>query len=403
MKIASKKKLSVRLHGKEIGILEEIQGKMRFQYNSKAERPLSLSLPIKEGGFTHKQCNPYFGGLLPENQEIRKALGVRYKINHNNDFALLSAIGHDCAGAVSFHSLDTPELEQVFQPLKAEPLSEEQIVKLIEELPVKPYMGRRLSLAGAQEKTPISVIDGKITFPSEESPTTHILKPALSHFKGSVANEYICLKTASAVGLNVPEVKIGKALSIEYFLIKRFDRNIINREIMRLHHEDFAQALAVPSDKKYEITFKDCLKVLKQLQRPALEKMKFVSLAIFNYLIGNCDAHGKNYSILYLDNGPVLAPVYDVLCTNVYDLDHKMAMKFGKTSYIQKVTLNDWKKFSEALEISFEVTIEELERQVNVIPDELANLVNQIESEIGNDIFKFVQKNCENTKKRLKL
>ncbi|MGD9581964.1 MAG: HipA domain-containing protein, partial [Vampirovibrionia bacterium] len=329
--------------------------------------------------------------------------GLRYKINHNNDFELLKAIGHDCAGAVSFYPVGSEVLEHVYYPLKCDILSDEDLEKLINELPVRPYLGRRLSLAGVQEKTPICVIDDKMALPLDETPTTHILKPPLIRFKGSVVNEYICLKTAKAVGLTVPDVQIRNANSIEYFLIKRYDRMIVNNEIMRLHHEDFAQALGVSAADKYNVTYKDCLNVLNKMARPALEKMNFVSLAIFNYLIGNCDAHGKNYSILYLHNGPVLAPVYDVLCTIVYDLDLAMAMKIGKAKYIRDVSLKDWQNFSKTMEISAKVTFDELERQVNILPEELEKVVSTVNSDIGDDILKFVKNNCENIKKLLNI
>jgi serine/threonine-protein kinase HipA len=397
------KVLSVRLYSKEVGILEEYQGKMRFQYRKDAHKPLSISLPIREEVYTEKQCKAYFGGLLPENPATRKALGVRYKINENNDFALLAAIGHDCAGAVSFHTVDEPEREQTFIPLQGELISDEELEKQIKDLPVRPYLGRRLSLAGVQEKTPICVINGKMALPVEGSPTTHILKPLLSRFKQSVANEYICLKAAMATGISVPPVEIRQAGSIEFFLIKRFDRIEQNNEIMRLHHEDFAQALGVRADNKYEVTFKDCLKVLSLTNRPALEKMKFISMAVFNYLIGNCDAHGKNFSLLHMDNGILLAPFYDVLCTNVYDLEHTMAMKIGKTRYIEEVTLRDWESFSRQLDVNPALTLEELKRQLNTLPEELEKVVKELQASIGDEILEFVLKNRENTRKRLKL
>ena len=70
------KKLSVRLYGKEVGILEERLGKMRFKYNEDATVPLSLSLPIKKTAYSEKACKGYFGGLLPESADIRKIIGM---------------------------------------------------------------------------------------------------------------------------------------------------------------------------------------------------------------------------------------------------------------------------------------------------------------------------------------
>lgn len=397
------KQLSVRLYGKEVGILQEYGGKMHFKYNKNAPSVLSLSLPIREEIYTEKYCKAYFGGLLPENAETRTAIAIRYKINANNDFALLAAIGYDCAGAVSFHRLNEPQLSQAFVPLKGELVTDAELEKHIKDLPVKPYLGRRLSLAGVQEKTPICVIDGKIALPIDGSPTTHILKPPLRRFEQSVANEYICMKAASSIGLTVPTVEIRQAVNTEFFLIKRFDRIEKNGDIMRLQHEDFAQALGVWADKKYQVTFRDCLTVLNQTNRPALEKMRFISLAIFNYLIGNCDAHGKNFSVLHLDNGIFLAPVYDVLCTSVYDLDHIMAMKIGKAKYIFDVTPKDWQLFSAHLEVSPSLTMEELQRQINILPGALEKIVKQTDVKIGYEILDFAVKNCLDSQKRFNL
>ena len=100
------KSLSVRLHGKEIGILALVNGKMQFTYNKNIQKPISLSLPIQEAPFKEKACRAFFGGLLPENPNMRKILAEKYNISINDDFKLLEAIGHDCAGAISFHQIE---------------------------------------------------------------------------------------------------------------------------------------------------------------------------------------------------------------------------------------------------------------------------------------------------------
>lgn len=395
------KSLSVRLNGKEVGILQEHGGKMRFKYNKNVQLPLSLSLPIREEAYPEKECKAYFGGLLPENEETRKTLSIKYKINEHNDFALLAAIGFDCAGAVSFHQLDEPQSINDFIPLKGEFVSDAELEKHIKELPIKPYLGRRLSLAGAQEKTPICVINGKIALPIDGSPTTHILKPPVKRFKQSVSNEYICMETARSIGLSVPKVEIRHAGSTEFFLIERFDRIVKDDEIMRLQHEDFTQALGIWAGDKYNVTFKDCLQVLNQMTRPAYEKKRFISLVIFNYLIGNCDAHGKNFSLLHLNNGLVLSPVYDLLCTSVYDIDNDMAMKIGKAKYISEVSLRDWQIFSTHLDVAPSLITEELKRQIMFLPKALEEKVKEANAEIGYEILDFVVNNCQKTIKRL--
>lgn len=402
MSVKKLKKLSVRLYGKEVGILEERAGKMRFRYNTGVTTAISLSLPIIEEVYPERACKAYFGGLLPENHQIRKALGIRYKINPNNDFALLAAIGNDCAGAVSFYPVETPETSYSYLPLKGDLISEEELEEHLKNLPTKPYMGRRLSLAGVQEKTPISMIDGKFVLPSDESPTTHIIKPPLERFPETVINEYICLKTGAELGFSAPRVEIKQAGKTFFFLIERFDRIVKDNKIKRLHHEDFTQALGIKAEDKYNVTFRDCASLLRHTTQPAKEKLTFLSYVIYNYLIGNCDAHGKNFSLLYLENGTFLAPLYDVLCTMVYDLEHEMSMKIGKAKYIEDVTRKDWALFAEQLEIAPSLVFKELQGQMNRLPNQLSLSIKGLNAEIGDSILDFVKKNCDRTQKKLK-
>lgn len=393
--VGNDKKLSVRLHGKEVGILYEHRGKMRFKYDQGALTPLSLSLPLTDTIYPEKECRAFFGGLLPESDQTRKILARNYKISENNDFAFLAAIGHDCAGAVSFHQTNEPEQEQCYTEQKGNFLNEHDLEQHIRELPQKPYLGQRLSLAGAQEKTPISYHNGRYAIPADGCPSTHILKPAISRFKESIENEYICLLAAQQCGIPVPEIKMDKAGQTPFFLIKRYDREESSNLIQRLHQEDFAQALGVCSEKKYTISVKDCLKIIQQTATPALTKKQFINRVVFNYFIGNCDAHGKNFSLLYNTPTPNLAPAYDILSTMVYpDLESKMAMKIGREADPLKLSLKDWVIFSDDIEVKPSLVIEELTRQMNTLPDLLEIIVQQTDSEIGHEIQNVVRNNC---------
>lgn len=398
------KKLSVRLHGIEVGILEEKNGKMRFKYNSSPDFQLSLSLPIKEEVFPEKECKGYFGGLLPENANMRKVLAKQYKISENNDFALLGAIGRECAGAVSFCDLDEPCKIELYPEINCKTLSKEGLIKHLEELPTKPYIGRRMSLAGAQEKTSVCVINGKIALPLNDTPTTHIIKPA-TVFRESIQNEYICMKTAKAIGLDVANVEIRDVNDVKFLLIERFDRmsgDYKDTEVtIRKHQEDFAQACGVWAENKYDFTFKDCLKVIEQLTSPAKNKENFFKCAIYNFLIGNCDAHAKNFSLFLLAEDRCLTPFYDLLCTSVYDLDNDMAMKIGNAKYAKDVTKKDWEIFAQDLDIKPKVVFDEIKRQIELVPAKLEKTAKEINSTIGNEIITYVNKNIEKIKKYL--
>lgn len=126
---------------------------------------------------------------------------------------------------------------------------------------------------------------------------------------------------------------------------------------MRIHQEDFCQALGIMSTSKYQNDggpgIADIFDVIKKICTvPTIETQKFLSCVIFNYLIGNCDSHGKNYSLIYKNKSIELAPLYDVVSTAIYpDLADKLSMKIGNHYEIQKVTRKDFSLLAENLNI----------------------------------------------------
>ena len=266
-------------------------------------------------------------------------------------FSLLRAIGRDCAGAISFHDPEDPVVLDSFLEIKMQPLSESELEKHIKELPLKPLFmgveGLRLSLAGVQEKAAVCVVDGNIAVPLEGTPTTHILKPTISKFPGSVQNEYVCLRTAARLSLPVPQVKMGRAGEEAYLLVERYDRKYDgDKRILRLHQEDFCQRPRF--QRKIPTTrwqgFKDSFELLMWTRIPIKDRDLLMRAAVFNYLIGNNDAHGKNFAILYdMDGNARLAPFYDILCTQAYDeLTNDMCMKIGDHYDFKDITESDW-------------------------------------------------------------
>jgi serine/threonine-protein kinase HipA len=197
--------------------------------------------------------------------------------------------------------------------------------------------GIRLSLAGAQDKIAVRVDNGAISIPRGSAPSTHVLKPAVETYEGVVYNEAFCMSLAAACGLNVAPVTIGRVADIDYLLAQRYDR-IRNEQggVARLHQEDFCQALGVPSEIKYQSeggpNLATCFGLIRDVSTaPALDVIALFDAVIFNLLIGNHDAHAKNFSLLYRPDGSVrLAPLYDLVSTIYYpELTNKMAMKLG--------------------------------------------------------------------------
>jgi serine/threonine-protein kinase HipA len=357
--------LDVYLHRDLVGHLtQDNSGHITFKYvdawaEHPASRALSQSLPLRKGRFTQRECRGFFSGLLPE-QSQRELVARNLGISSRNDFAMLEKIGGECAGAVTFMSAGQPLPDST---ARYRDLSDDDLVSVLKTLPRRPLLAGeddvRLSLAGAQDKVAVKVSGTQISIPLANAPSTHILKPASERFVGVPANEVLCLRLASAVGIPTAAAETRSIQGIDYALIERYDRistQIPERpEYRRLHQEDFCQALGIVSEHKYQSeggpSFKQCFDLLRSVSSaPVIDLQSMLDAAIFNYLIGNHDAHGKNFSLLYgagQDNVR-LAPLYDLVCTLYYpELSRKMAMKIGGEYLLDKVAPRNFEKLAE--------------------------------------------------------
>lgn len=320
---------------------------------------LSFSLPKQAEPYNRRACQPFFGGILPEEGQrtaIARALGV----SADNEFRLLEHLGGEVAGALTL----LPEGEVPPLPSDAAPrlLDEASLIQLLDHLPIRPMLagegGLRLSLAGAQSKLPVLLIDGQIALPAPGQPTSHILKPPITRFPGTSENEYFCMSLARAIGLDVALVEFRVVADRSFLLITRYDRTIgLAGEVTRLHQEDFAQALGVPSHRKYASeggpNFTDCFALLRRAAtRPPRDILRLLDAAIFNLIIGNADAHAKNFSLLHLGGAITFAPLYDLLSTILYpDLSPRLAMKIGGKAVMADIELRHWDRFASDAEL----------------------------------------------------
>ena len=344
----------------EVGrLMQDRHGDLSFAYSpawlsSPAPRPISRSLPLQEPSFDRRQCRPFFGGLLPEaNQRIgvAGALGV----SPANEFALLDRLGGDVAGALSL--LHEGEWSPSPAPVPASmPLGDTAFAAILDQLPGRPMLageeGLRLSLAGAQAKLPVVLVDGRPALPAPGQPTTHIVKPEIARFPGSVANEAWCMALAARVGLDAAPAEAREAEGRPYLLVTRYDRQAEGGAIARVHQEDACQALGVPAERKYAAeggpAFRDLFALTRSYVRtPALDVLKLVDAAIFNLAIGNADAHGKNFSFLLDARGPRLAPLYDLLSTIAWpELSPRSAMRVGRAGTVDELDGEAWTRFA---------------------------------------------------------
>jgi len=327
-----------------------------FQYDAAwvsgaASQPLSLRLPLRPEPFSDNASKPFFSNLLPE-ARIRELVAKGLGVSEKNDFKLLEELGGECAGAVSL----LPENRAPETAGRYQPISSEELDKMIEEMPRRPLLtagdGARLSLAGAQNKLPVYVKDGAIYLPLGSFSSSHILKPKIPEFKDTVENEAFCMTLAENCGLPVPKAGIRAGLH-RSFLVERYDREPGADGLpARIHQEDFCQALGYGYDQKYESEggpgLKACFDLLAEYSaEPITDKRNMLRWIVFNYLIGNCDAHAKNISILFAKGRVRLAPFYDLMSTMIYPgLAEKSAMKIGGENRPEWVMRRHWERLA---------------------------------------------------------
>jgi serine/threonine-protein kinase HipA len=201
----------------------------------------------------------------------------------------------------------------------------------------------RISLAGVQEKLLLTRMpDGKWGRPVDGTPSTHILKPEIAAHPRTVENEAFCMRVAKNLGLAVAAVATTGIAKRKLIVVERFDRTVsADGSVARIHQEDFCQATGVSPETKYEEDGGPSLqRIAGILQSVAASDSleRFLQAVTLNVLIGNGDAHGKNFSLLHHASGSLtLTPLYDLMCTLHYG-DDRLAMYIDTVQRIDRVT-----------------------------------------------------------------
>jgi serine/threonine-protein kinase HipA len=302
----------------------------QFEYHPswidlKGAFPISTAMPFRSERIGPAIFLPWAANLLPESEQLR-TLGQLLGMARGDVIGLLSVIGGDTAGALSFGQPGRTSC------LRWRPVHRpEDLERLIEELPNKPFLvgeeGVSMSLAGVQMKLAVAIDDaGRISIPMDGSPSTHILKPDSPRLAGAVQNEAFCLTLARRLNIATPNVITGRAGERTYLLVSRYDRARIGGRWRRLHQEDYCQALIRHPSDKYELnqtgvrgpSLKDIFKLTREFMAPT-DTLRLLDMVIFNVVACNTDAHVKNYAIMIRAGGVSVAPMYDVMCGEVWD------------------------------------------------------------------------------------
>jgi serine/threonine-protein kinase HipA len=341
-----------------VGTIDIDRGGPGFMYDrrwidTRGAFPISTTMPFQAERIGPDTFLPWAANLLPESEQLR-AVGQSLGVAPSDVIGLLSAIGRDTAGALSIGKPGaTSSLH--WRPVE----KSEDLERVIEELPKKPFLagdeGVSMSLAGVQSKLAVAVdASGRICIPLEGAPSTHILKPDAQRLWGGVQNEAFCLTLAKRLGIPTPQITTGKAGKRTYLLVTRYDRMLANGRWRRLHQEDFCQALGKLPSAKYESnqtgvrgpTLNDMFETTRRLMPPT-DIVRLLDTVIFNVIACNTDAHAKNYSIMIHAGGASLAPLYDVMCAQVWDhVTKKLAQKIAGKNRGDHLKGRHWMRFA---------------------------------------------------------
>lgn len=329
------------------GTLEETAaGGTRFIYGSAWTTPIACSFPVLQR--EHEWApgvHPFFQHLAPEGWLREKQARVGH-IREQDDFGLLLSYGADCIGAVGVRPFSGDAA-----------LASSSVI----ELTASP--GRTIS--GIQRKL-LAVKDGDHFAPA--APTG--LAPYIAKFNSEstrvqslVRNEALSLRwSAELLGkdeINEFVVNTVSVLDETALIVTRFDRK---PDGAKLRLEDFAQILNKPRGQdfsgKYDASYEDVAAVIRNHSvRPEIDLARFFRRIIVFVLVGNCDAHLKNFSLLETNDGLRLSPAYDIVNTAFYDgFDQNIALSIdGNRPTLDQVTPDLLKKFGRSIGLSSRV------------------------------------------------
>ena len=389
-----RRRLNLFINSRLVGVLSEKNGLWQFDYdqnwlNNIESYPLTPTLPLQKD--THLDTGSdrpvqwFFDNLLPE-ETARALIARNTNVAKEDAFSLLAAVGSESAGAVTLLKPD-----ETMPQGGVEYLSELEISQRIQNLPSSPLNDqsrKRMSLAGAQHKMLIVMHEDEIYEPVGDMASSHILKPEHSnrtYYPFTVRNEFFTMALAKLCALPTPQARI-RYLPEAVYIIERFDRigQHPNRE--RIHVIDACQLLNFSADNKYRMSNASSLKlIIDQCRKRALTTLQIFRWALFNFLVGNNDAHLKNLSFSALPSGLALMPHYDLLSTIIYEgagkhMDAELSQPMGNAKTYKQVTRNDILAFAEEIGLKANIAKREIEKMIQKIEPGCRQLIKEVEA-----------------------
>ncbi len=362
-----------------MGWFGQAQAAYFFEYDPQwiAEKGYVLApqFPVVAQRYVGDQVKTFFENLLPEGEVLDDIISV-IATRGASSFEVLGRLGAELPGVLSLLAEDeAPMSRQEYKLLSFEELSARLQNRSQTPFLVSNNQGS-MSLAGAQDKLGLRFDAKTSEFRDSvgKSPSTHIAKPDTRQvrYQPSAINEYACMKLAAALKLPVPEVWLQRVPEAVY-VVKRYDRDIFNGRIQSIHQIDGCQLLGHGAGWKYErngglVSLSKLVTAMRGLSLRGSDLLEFQRWVMFNFLIGNADAHAKNVSVLIQDKGYRLAPFYDLLCVKAYG-DNGLALFIGDAETFDAVFKHSWEEFCQDCGFGLQATLKELEKMALALPE----------------------------------
>lgn len=358
------KRLEAWLEDRHAGTFIDSDGHVEFVYDEDLSTPISLSLP-RESPLPKRAAGNFLENLLPDKARARRWMAEAYGVDSLDTIDLLNVAGGDIAGGLVLlpeHQEPAPEVPELNPALERDIAARIRTIKDNSDAWTVPGAVERFSLAGTQGKFALAKVEGDWYWSNATVPSTHIVKPGRTDLPGLENIEAATLRLAERIGVPAPPAEILTASGQTAYLVERFDRAHSDRSPLarRVHTEDLAQALGLAPGAKYDPTAAQIIDLLKAYETaaPALQE-SFLRQLVFNTLIGNADAHAKNYSLVLRPAGIEFAPLYDAVPVLLYPkYDQRLAMRIAGARYSQAVTAEHWQKFSRSTGLDTDWTMQ---------------------------------------------
>jgi serine/threonine-protein kinase HipA len=399
---------------KFVGFLEPRFDEWRLDMEHTPALPLSPHVMVGKGErLVSAAVKHFFINYLPE-EPYADRVAARIKPYPRTYHDWLTALGQELTGAYAL----TPDgkflSEAVYEDLPLERLAQglhesrtradaiaftltaqKQGEELEQTLP-------RLSLSGAQDKFALWFdpkqrdVNQQYKIAAGRAATTHIFKPDSTdaRFAFLPANEFACAQLARSVGLNVANTQIATLGGVRTLIVERFDRKRRGQQVQRLHQIDLCQLMNLPREKKYGshgagIDTEDFFKACDQLSVPALARRAHLQAWLFNFIIGNQDAHAKNYSFIY-QNGWQTAPLYDLICVTPYLPEQTLSMGLLDEYRAGWLVAEHWRELARLSGVTLPYLMSEMQTLANRMKTVAAVLEKQLRQALTDDELDFL-------------